>query len=156
MGDTPTSPIFDIPEDAVANTVGIQRRDLAALRGPQGGRWAYGPNRRVLWSREGIEALRGAILSEKAAPHDAVQLPPGTEVLTVTRSRFPNSRVLLAAREKEAGEVTVYLGYNGANRNFAPGMKILCRHRRGAVWDFEADPEHPEKGRRMPRRFGVW
>lgn len=156
MGDSSTSPVFDIPEDAVANTVGMRRRDLAPLRGPQGGRWDFGPNRRVFWSREGVEDLRKAFLSEKAAPQNGAQLPPGTEVLTVARSGFVNRRVLLATREKKAGEVTVYLGNNGESRNFAPGMRILCRLRRGAVYDFEADPEHPEKGRRMPRRYGSW
>ena len=147
--------VFDMPEESVATTLGLDRKKVASFRGPEGGRWQHGPNRRVLWSAEGVEAVQ-AELGGKAVVE---KLPDGLQVFVVVKVGMPNARVLLARPENAAADaelLVVYLGFNGDSRRFARGMRILVRHHRGAAWNFEGNPDRPEEGRRLPRFAGRW
>lgn len=146
---------FDIPEESVALRLGLSRKQVAENRGPEGGRWAFGPGRRVLWCLQGI-----ALLEEQLFPgssENGVPCANPARVLTVLNTRCHNRRVMLASNpENGAGNVTVYLGANGDASRFLPGMRILARHHRGAAWIFEGNPDQPQQGRRMPRAVGRW
>jgi hypothetical protein len=146
---------FGLPEDEIAQRVGISRKDVAGRRGPQGERWEYGPNRRVLWSQAGLEELKRELAPESAPEKNGAPVSP-LAVLTVWMTRFENRRVLLAYRAQPEERLTVYLGFNGDNTRFLPGMKLLARPWKGAAWIFEGNPEAPDKGRRMPRVIGRW
>lgn len=157
---SPTVQTFELPEDAVAERLGISRAQLRSARGPENLRWAYGPNRRVLWSEKGVGDLQADIAGP---PQADIALPQGLSVLVVWNPAVPNRRTLVAYRKGMAPEnatpedrCVVYLGANGDNRRFVPEMEILARHHRGATWWFEGNPAAPENGRRMPRRIGRW
>ena len=155
---------FELPEDQVADLVGIPRAQVAAARGSAGSRWDYGPNRRILWSFTGLEALKAEIGEKNGKtagpPAEKPAEAPRTLVFIVKRSRLPNPRVLLAVPETPAAgdgcAVPVYLGSNGDNRRFPPGLRILARPYRGQLHVFEGNPDTPELGRRQPRRNGRW
>lgn len=147
---------FGLPEEAVAELVGVNRDEIRRRRGPQGLRWAYGANRRVLWCAAGVQALQEELGPKNGGPVAPEALPCAPATLTVVGCRFPNQRVLIAHRGDSAERLTVYLGANGDNTLFLPGMTILARPLRGAAWLFEGNPAAPEKGRRMPRAVGRW
>lgn len=147
---------FGLGEDSVAAAVGISRKEVAGRRGPEGVRWFYGANRRILWTQGGLEALQAELAAENGAPGPAAGPGQAVETLTVLQGRLRNRRVLLAYRADPGQRITVYLGSNGDGSLFLPGMKILARPLRGAAWVFEGNPEAPERGRRMPRRIGRW
>jgi hypothetical protein len=145
---------FTLPEEAVATQLGLSRKVVAEHRGSEGGRWGYGPNRRILWSPAGVETLQHELAGKI---ENAPSLPAGLTVLVVTRVGFVNRKVLLAQAENAPGvDLNVYLGNNGDSLRFQRGQKILARFRRGATWDFEGNPERPQDGRRMPRYAGKW
>lgn len=155
---------FDLPEEAVAEHLGLSRDQVRTARGPQGEWWDYGANRRILWSENGVAALRSLIAApvDPVPPENEAAVPPAA-VLAVWNPKVPNRRTLVAYRKGLAPEnaapddrCIVYLGANGDNRRFVPGMEILARHHRGATWWFEGNPEQPENGRRMPRGVGRW
>lgn len=126
--------MFTIPEDSVASTCGIPRKDIAALRGPKGERWSHGPRGAILWSENGVAALQGELRREN--PPLPVQLPADGVSMTVLR-RVPNPRVVEAILAENGARVTVYLGHNGNNTAFRPGEKIVGRYYRGAVYLYE-------------------
>lgn len=155
---------FGLPEETVADLVGLTKRDLAQHRGPMGGRWAKGPNKLILWSAAGVEDLKRELQPETGGPEapKTENAAPAPEIVVVLSARLPNPRVLLACRPGVDGHrqpekrLTVYLGANGTNTLFIPGMSILARPHRGAAWIFEGNPDAPERGRRMPRAIGHW
>lgn len=160
MQIAPTPTEFHLPEDAVAERLGISKEIVRSSRGAENGRWAKGPHGRVLWSLSGFEALQAEITPPPAekAPH-----PAPAEILVVWNPSVPNRRTLIAIRKGVAPEnvpaaerCVVYLGFNGDNRRFVQGMEILARHYRGATWNFEGCPALPEKGRILPRTTGRW
>lgn len=143
---------FTIPETDVCRITGLSPESVRAARGEEGGRWKKGPNNRVLWSQEGVDELARVI--DPANAKNAPSVAPA-KALTVLGARFPNRKILICeGPEKE--RVTVFLGSNGDNFRFLPGMQVLARHREGAVWDFEGNPENPAAGRRFPRAVGRW
>jgi len=151
---------FVLPEEAIAERLGISRSLIRGARGAENGRWAFGPNRRVLWSENGFAELQAMI---SAPVREKAPLPEGTEVLVVWNPHVPNRRTLIAFRKGVVPETAapeerciVYLGYNGDNRRFLPGMEILARPNRGASWWYEGNPATPENGRRLPRFAGTW
>lgn len=152
---------FHLPEDVVSARLGVDRNLLRKARGPENGRWAFGANRRVLWSEKGVAEFQAG-LDAPAGPSEPAP-ESDLQILEVWNSKVPNRRSLLAYPqgsnpENAAAEerCVVYLGANGDNRRFIPGMKILARHHRGATWWFEGNPDDPKSGRRMPRGIGRW
>lgn len=143
---------YCIPESEIMRQLGLDAGSVRAARGTEGERWRRGPNSRVLWSAEGVEALRRAI-----DPSSAENAPDAAPVraMTVLACRFANRRII-HAETPEKERVTVFLGANGDSFRFLPGMQVLARHREGAVWDFEGNPENPAAGRRFPRAVGRW
>jgi hypothetical protein len=142
----------DIPESEVCRSTGLDASTVRARRGQEGIHWRKGPAGRVLWSQEGVENLRRSIDPSSAEKSPTVA---AAQALRVIRARFPNRKILVC--EGPDGEsVTVALGNNGDNFRFLPGMTVLARHREGAVWDFEGNPENPAAGRRFPRAVGRW
>lgn len=151
---------FLVPEEAIAERLGLSRAQIRAARGPEKGRWAFGPNRRVLWSQDGLALLQAEVSAPVA---ENVEPAEGLAVLVVWQSHVPNRKTLIALRKGVAPETAeaadhcvVYLGHNGDNRRFVPGMEVLARPYRGAAWWFEGNPESPEHGRRLPRAVGRW
>jgi hypothetical protein len=160
MQIAPSMVEFLLPEDAVAERLGISKDLVRQARGAENGRWGKGAHGRVLWSQEGVESLLAEITPP---PAEKAPQPAQAEILVVWNPAVPNRRTLVAIRkgvapEKVAAEdrCVVYLGLNGDNRRFVIGMEILARHHRGATWNFEGNPEFPGKGRQLPRFTGRW
>ena len=114
----------------------------------------------------GPEQAPDEISAEKAAPPEPVAfvvstLPDGVFVAIVVRAQgYANDALVLARREDaepKADSLRVMVG-KGRRHLFRPGMRLLCRPRFGVagIFDFEGNPDLPEKGRRWPRRPGTW
>lgn len=102
---------------------------------------------------------------EKAAPVAAAfvvaTLPEGVFVAVVQKaSGYLNDALVLGRREgaPESADLLRIMVGKGRRHLFRTGMRVLCRPRFGTagVFDFEGNPDLPEKGRRWPRRPGTW
>ena len=114
----------------------------------------------------GTELAPGEISAEKAPATEPAafvvsRLPDGVFAAVVVRAQgYANDALVLARREDgepQADSLRVMVG-KGRRNLFRPGMRLLCRPRFGTagIYDFEGNPDLPEKGRRWPRRPGTW
>ena len=151
---------FTISEGTVIQRTGISPEILKKNRGPQGGGWEKGPNGRVMWSDAGIEALEKLLAAEAGSPAEPEPVLV-QEVVRLTVVRVRTARVLHAVLDGETYDPFqprhIWLPQPRAIL-FRKGMGVLGRERKDQprVYDFEGSPANPEKGRKFPRRPGVW
>lgn len=162
--------IFIVYEPEVARRLGITIDDVRERRGVRGEDWQQvGRGHRVAWTEAAVQkaaALLDPSATEKAAPAASgeeggpvslVPKPVAPVVVELTRTRMPNTRIVMGrVRGEEGGaEVTVIVGV-GKALLFTRGMAILARRREGALYDFEGNPDRPDRGRAWPRTPGRW
>lgn len=172
---------FILTEQQVALRLGVAATWVREHRGEIGIDWSKDQGR-VLWTEAGLARLN-AILEHASRPSGSPQdgperksapcILPGNEnppcgasalaaaeknaavTLTVARSGFINTRVLLA---RSAGSERLLTVWVTDSRRFQPGLSILARPWPGRpnVFTFAGNPENPAAGPREPRRKGVW
>lgn len=151
--------LFQISEALVAERLGVSLDDVKKLRSRhrEGLDWCRGPNRRILWSVSGIESAYSLVTAEKNPPRANVL--DATATFQVVRARTERVLHIVVPGQSydHRAPVCMWLPQPKAHL-FRPGMKVLGRKRAGRddLWDYEGNPDEPEKGRRFPRKIGVW
>ena len=134
-----------VAEQSLAEGLGIALDVVVARRGLEGADWRKGA-RHVQWSADAASRLLEALAGATVLPVRK------SVVVTVTRSDFPNRKIMHAVL---ADGLLAVVRVADA-RLFIPGMEVLAEHYEGATWDYRGNPALPEKGCRLPRRKGVW
>jgi hypothetical protein len=152
---------FNVPEPEVARRLGLTLDDVRERRGVKGADWnAVGRGHRMFWTEAAVMALAAhlAATHEKRAPIGLLPDPDRLVVVELTRTRTVNDRIVIG--RIEGGNsfdplVTVVVG-PGRSQWFLPRMRVMARRQYGSVYNFEGNPDKPEKGRVWPRSPGRW
>jgi len=145
-------------EVQLARALGVDRALVRQMRGVEDVDWWHS-QQGVMWGASAVAGCVESVRAKKAADGpatvEAVALPAAFEpvVLTIARTGFSNTMVMLAKKGADPELLTVYVK---DARLFLPGMEVLARLREGVVYDFAGNPNFPQKGARLPRARGIW